>query len=417
MSEHLRGNHRGGYFARPGSGDRAMMGPLHPEPVKTVERPSLTAKDDIAIKHFEHIGSYSWVEARKPTVVIPGSPAYWRDRPLPYQVSVDTKEQFVDQGGERMGCMALYPLIRAVDLESEEQGNDFDWGAVDFVGDRNSLRKLLSWVQDNDGRYKPSRIDTQLVGHRTVLLNRWETRMTEAAGHWPINFQRESTYKPPGYEHIPTVSHHRVAKYGFGGLTMVVRFSVDACTPLKAADRAMQTPRLGAGSADVDSLSSMLSGMSVTSHPARSLEIDREASTPELDIIRVNSPVVPQSSLIEITTRSERNFTAYKWVDTYPQLYFSQTAYRYLAVHQQGNFREVRKHALEDPEMKRIEAQLQGDFRKLRSALQVIQDLVVEHGERGRLSLVFEGGTCRVFERRSAESCLPDTMLRRFEGF
>ncbi|KAH9919327.1 uncharacterized protein B0H18DRAFT_1122579 [Fomitopsis serialis] len=152
---------------------------------------------------------------------------------------------------------------------------------------------------------------------------------------------------------------------------------------------------------DVNSLASNLSAMSMKSGEKRGFDVDRDASTAELDVIRAAVPV---------------NGVKYDWVGTYPQLYFSQTQWRYLAVHNQGNFTEVRKRALDDPEMKRIEAKLRGDFKKLRSALRAIQDLVVEHGDRGRLSLVFEDSTLRVFGRKTQESCLPDTMLRRFEG-
>jgi len=406
------GNRRG-YFgaAQSHASDHALMEGLYTEPVEVVEKPTSTTDDGIAINDLEYVGSYSWVEARKPTVVVPGSPAYWRDRPLPYLVPLDTKDQFVDQAGERMGSLTLHPLIRAVDLESEEQGEEFDWSTVDFVTDRNSIRKLLSWIQADDRKAQPFRIDTQLAGKGTVLLNRWEKRTKEASGHWPINFQRESTYRAPGYENIPTVSHHRIVKYDFGGLNMVVRFSVDACIPPTGVST--PAPQRPPASADVDNLSSMLSSMGVASSV---LKIDGDASTAELDVIRATISVVPQSSLIEITTRSERNAARYNWADTYPQLYFSQTQHRFLAVHNQGNFTEVRKRALDDPEMKRIEARLQSDFKKLGYALQAIQDLVVEHGERGRLSLVFEDNILRVFGRKTQESCLPDTTLRRFEG-
>jgi len=179
-------------------------------------------------------------------------------------------------------------------------------------------------------------------------------------------------------------------KYAFGALTMVVRFSVDAC--VAPTDASTQAPRQSS-TPDVNSLSSNMSAMSMKSGGKRGFDVDRDASTAELDVARVAMPVVPQGALIEITTRSEKYAAQYDWEGTYPQLYFSQTQWRYLAVHNQGNFTDVRKRA--------------GS---------AIQDLVVEHGERGRLSLVFEDSTLRVFGRKTQESCLPDTMLRRFEG-
>lgn len=195
---------------------------------------------------------------------------------------------------------------------------------------------------------------------------------------------------------------------------MVVRFSVDACTRPSAHEKSDDSGENAARN-DADTLSSILSNMHVSEEVGQDIEVDTAASTPELDVIRGGTPVA-QSSLIEITTRTERNAQAYNWIDTYPQLYFSQTAYRYMAIHNSGLFREVRKCALDGPRSEAIRKKLQGDFRALASALKTIQDLVIQHGEQGRLTLVFQDGTLRAFQRKSRESCLPDAMLRRFEG-
>lgn len=86
------GRGRGGYFSQRTSGppDRTLMEGLHAEPVAIVERPANITDDEIAIEELEYLSSYSWVSAKKPTVVIPGSPAYWHDRPLPYTVPSDS---------------------------------------------------------------------------------------------------------------------------------------------------------------------------------------------------------------------------------------------------------------------------------------------------------------------------------------
>lgn len=197
---------------------------------------------------------------------------------------------------------------------------------------------------------------------------------------------------------------------------MVVRFSVDACTP--PAHEHDMTSNTGESTAhtDADTLSSMLSNINVNEDVQQDVvEVDTKASTPELDVIQAGTPVA-QHSLIEITTRSGRNVQKYKWTDTYPQLYFSQTAYRHMAIHSDGLFYEVRRCALDDPRSEAMRKRLQRDFRTLALALQKIQDLVIRHGGQGRLTLVFQDGTLRAFQRRSQESCLPDAMLRHFQG-
>lgn len=147
--------------------------------------------------------------------IFPGSPPEWRDRATPYTVPRDSGSQFVDQNGYRMPSSTLLPLFRAVDVMVEEKGEPLDWTSVDFVTDRNGLRKLLRWINGTGDSVKEFRIDTQLAGRRTVLLNRWEKRVKEDAdptrfsfGH---SFERESTVPAPGCEQ--STGHHRIVKY------------------------------------------------------------------------------------------------------------------------------------------------------------------------------------------------------------
>lgn len=131
-------------------------------------------------------------------------------------MSPDNDIRFVDQTGYRIPSYPLYPLVRAVDLMAEEKGDPFDWSTVDFVTDRNGLRKLLRWMND-DGTAKEFRIDTQLAGGSTVLLNRWEKKTREGPNPrystYGFSFERESTYKAPGMEQAAATGYHRIVKY------------------------------------------------------------------------------------------------------------------------------------------------------------------------------------------------------------
>jgi len=309
-----------------------------------------------------------------------------------------------------MPSSALYPLLRAVDIVSEENGDGVDWSTVDFVTDRNGLRKLLRWINDLDDSAKEFRIDTQLAGKRTVLFNRWEKRTREGpSGGFGFNFERENTTKAPGCE--LSTGHHRIVQYDFDGLTMVVRFEVDACLQ---SESTRNTSTTATTTADVDSLLDMFSSLNVSTTPRAASDTRSSVSTSELSVIRAGSQV-PQDAIVEMATRSRRNAEEFDWENAYPQLYLSQTPHYFFAVHNRGTFEKVSKSRLDGPELRRIDRRLQDSFRRLRQVLETIQELVIEHGQQGRLSLVHQGGTLRVFERKSQESCLPDSVLSRFD--
>lgn len=107
----------------------------------------------------------------------------------------------------------------------------------------------------------------------------------------------------------------------------------------------------------------------------------------------------------------------YEWKELYPQLFLSQTPHHFLGVHQSGRFREVEKRKLgTDPDFLAVANQMQESLKKLRQALEMIQELVIEHGAKGRLSLVCEDGELKVYERESQASCLPKEFIARFDS-
>ncbi|KAH9947480.1 hypothetical protein B0H21DRAFT_789871 [Amylocystis lapponica] len=399
--------------------DRDLMEGLASTPLQRFSKPSGVSGPNIEIKNLEYVGSYNWVESAQPTIIVPGSPRVWRDRTMPYTVSHDTGIQFIDQNGYRVPSSPLLPLIRAVEVVAEDNAESFDWGAVDIVTDRNGLRKLLRWINDNDGSLKEFRIDTQLAGERTVLLSRWEKRTREDNSMgYGFNFEHENSTPAPGCER--GTGHHRIVKYDFDGLTVVVRFEVDACLP--APSSRTTTAKPSASSTNPDDLSDLLSGLKIAPSapstqiaPKSSLDQDSGKGAPDVKIIRAGTQV-PQDSVIEMTTRSKMNAVQFNWTDAYPQLYLSQTSHHFLAVHERGRFDTITKRTLGDPELKRVDANGQPGFKKLRKLLQDIQELVVEHGQLGRLTLVCRDGALKVFERINKADCLPESVLERISS-
>jgi hypothetical protein len=105
----------------------------------------------------------------------------------------------------------LLPLITAVNKRAEGKKDKFDWASVDFVTDRNGLRKLLRWIGGSDIR--DFRIDLQLAGEKTVLCNRWEKRTRErfTGRTFGFSFEKASTQAAPGCR--DSAGHHRIITY------------------------------------------------------------------------------------------------------------------------------------------------------------------------------------------------------------
>ena len=102
------------------------------------------------------------------------------------------------------------PLVAAVNEQKIFATED--WKTVDFITDRNNLRKLLQWIGGASG--KGFRIDTQLVGEKTVVLNRWEPVDAERmhGNMFGVNFQKAVT-EPMMPATERSAWHHRIITY------------------------------------------------------------------------------------------------------------------------------------------------------------------------------------------------------------
>ena len=111
----------------------------------------------------------------------------------------------------------LLPLFCAVDVVAEDAADtSMDWPAVDVVTDRSCLRNLLRWIRHADTGRSPRkdfRIDLQLGGAKTVLMQRWDTRtcqyLTPPFRGCRANFDRAATIQPQGC----CPNHFRIIQY------------------------------------------------------------------------------------------------------------------------------------------------------------------------------------------------------------
>lgn len=135
-----------------------------------------------------------------------------------------------------------------------------------------------------------------------------------------------------------------------------------------------------------------------------------------LTVLRGGS-LVPQSTLIELTTRAEHRRDRpdfFDWKEGYPHLYLSQTPYHIIALHQKGTFIEVQKEQVDSDKLVLVHRELEPEFKKLHNLLAIIQKLVIRYSSERGLSLVCEGGELRIYERSVTEACLPAEYLARF---
>ena len=145
---------------------------------------------------------------------IPGSPAIWTGRAVPFTLQPDEVFTYVNQNSPELSQYPMLPLFAAADaIHGQETAPPVDWPTVDVVTDRNLLRKLLRWLNPSPGReVRDFRIDFQLVGTKTLVLCRWESPTPEAQSNRSFGhaFVAAMTRAAPD---CPSSGHHRAITY------------------------------------------------------------------------------------------------------------------------------------------------------------------------------------------------------------
>ncbi|KIJ45904.1 hypothetical protein M422DRAFT_226958 [Sphaerobolus stellatus SS14] len=379
--------------------------------IDTIEAPSPDAgvSADVSIKGFETVASYSWQDQQKPTIIVPGCPPVWRNRAMPYVVARDSGTVYTDQNAARLSASPLLPMISAVSHFAPE----FHLADVDFVTDRNGLRKLWRWAV-NDPKAGTFRIDIDMVGEKTILMQRWDLELTQQGGPgYEKEFEAASTTPGPGCE--LAVGHHRIISYDLDGLKMLVRYKADACLPTEATKTPQSTK-----STSSDPFADLISGigrLSVSSRLAENKEVKEiKTSKGTLQIVSGGN-FVPQSSLVELKTRSIHNAANIDWAETYPQLLLSQTPTMFVCIHERGTFQQIDKKTLHESELESYAREAQDGLRLLRKILGTIQDIALDAGDGAKLSLICRKGvrTMDVCERKEETGLLPKEVLDDFE--
>ncbi|KAG8905589.1 hypothetical protein FRB99_008587 [Tulasnella sp. 403] len=319
--------------------------------------------EQVEIKNAEAVASYSWTSEKTPTIIVP----------VLGNVSADTGLIYLDQNSARLGhdVSPLSPIFAAIaDMNKEECLKD-----VDIISDRNNLRKLLKWVTGSadDG----FRMDVDVVGN-TCLLTRvddFDSETIVGFRGFGRQYEKVSTKLPPGNE--KSTGHYRVISFDFGGIKILLRCEVDACTGVVGDDLHLLN----------------------TTRPKANVPPTPDNPFSELTILHTQPTfMVPQSSLIELKTRSAKR--PLEWDEVYAQLYFSQMPYLYVARHNNGKFSDVRNLSITGSHLQACAKRAESGMAQLKAALLSILRAVRAQGAEARLSLVYRDGQLVLYKRK-----------------
>ncbi|KKY27167.1 putative geranylgeranyl pyrophosphate synthetase [Diplodia seriata] len=343
---------------------------------------------------FEDVCSYSWAKRANPSIYVPGAPPRWTSPTLPVTVPQDTGAHPIDHNAWKMPSCPFTPLFSSLRTTNPS----FSFSDVDLLANRNSLRKLLDFV---DGRVGQTfRIDATLV-RNTLVLQRRERSVcaflppTNGAQHVSFGhgFEAAMTTPSPGLEE--STSHHRTIAYNLGELKCVVQFEVDAWyeeeSPDEVADSTTAEPAELCGET-VDELPAgiedAVAGLSLR-HGARRGSVsapkasasggrqgrEKKRASGTLEILKGDVDYQPPGrQLAEIKVRSKKPYLVSKAI---PQMWFGRTPYLISGVHDEGVFSDIKVERVGD-KFSEWEDRNQGALKKLVGLIAHMRELLMD---------------------------------------
>jgi hypothetical protein len=240
--------------------------------------------------------SYSFMDKEKTTISVPGSPPVFkrpRAEDFPLRVAPDTGYHFMDEHAERAPIYQYEPAFQAMALMSPDTRlND-----VDIVINRTTILNLIKFLKGTSFQEFHLHLDFE---KNTLFIGRQvrNAKVRSTPNSYGRNFEAALT----GSEIDGATTHHRMLKYKFGSLTLVVRHEVDAYDPT------IVTPR------DPDVLPTVHPSFDPGDYNAENIQCDESQGT----IVIPQGKVVPQHQILELKSNASSRPLDQMWLGRTP---------------------------------------------------------------------------------------------------
>lgn len=372
-----------------------------------------TEESNVSITGVKYLSSYNWIETRRPTIAVPGSPPLWSPFEGPQKVPKDSGVIYRNQNAARHPKSPLEPLFRALYTIQPS----FSMDGVDLITDRNNLRKLLCFINPKLERSsrEPFTINVEVTSNNTAIFCR--------DGVNPIQFVKRNEFRGFGHEFEKAYTtnqvtngagHHRIISYQLGSLSLILRYETDAYVDgygnmmdsNLASNPSRSRPPRNPANGD---LSSMLDSLSLGHGHVPSSSSSSPAVRTNLTV-KEEGKAVPNEATLEIKTRIAHKPLSIQ--EVIPQLWIAQTPNLVRAYHNNGLFR---RPGVEDltAEIKAWEDGHQKDLARLVGVIRRIIEVVGRNGGKGVVK--FDRAGDQLVVSKGQGRLLPDDLYSIFD--
>lgn len=274
----------------------------------------------IEITDCEYVASYNLMEGPSQTILVPGRPPLWTPSSDSMKLSADAGDYYRDENAARFQDHPLEPVVRSIFHMSPS----FDTNTIDVVACGSTLGNLLRFAQ---GTGEPFSFVVHSIGQTAFFVRRnlSPTELIEGVYGYGHSFVEANTSWSQDVK--GSSSHQRIISYRLGGMRMIVRFESDGYTMDQADDFDANEEDGGVA----------VTAVSVEHDLANMLRPQAPITTGIGGLLQRGAPI-PQSSTIDIKTRSTWKQRGGVMTEQLPRLWLRQIGNIVLSFHNNGVF-------------------------------------------------------------------------------
>ncbi|KAL1801559.1 hypothetical protein ACET3X_001901 [Alternaria dauci] len=345
------------------------------------------------------VSSYSFMDEAKTIISVPGSPPVFKmpnAQDFPLRIAPDTGYHFMDEHAERAPKYQYEPAFQAVAVMSP----DTRFNDVDIVINRTTILNLIRFLKGTSFQGFHLNLDFE---RNTLFIGRQvrNAKVRSAPNSYGRNFETALTES----EIDGATSHHRMLKYKFGSLTLVVRHEADAYDP------SIATPQ------DPDVPPNIHPDFTPSGHDVEAIQFDESQAT----VVIPQGKVVPQHQILELKSNASSRPLDQMWFGRTPTCClggkhnavfggtYKRRDIRVKGVTQKGDHTDNHKR------FENWETDNQEVLRKLVTLLQLLRKTVEEKTEhRSAVLVAMSGDDMKIYETKKRVGALPKEIVDRF---
>ncbi|KAM0259650.1 hypothetical protein ACHAQJ_003229 [Trichoderma viride] len=307
---------------------------------------------DFGIKEIKLIASYNWADQKAPKIIVPGRPPIWKPLSDHQQLLEDNDVYYRDHNSAFFPKHPLEPAIVSV-LKMHPDPLE-----VDIVGCNNTFGNLLRFSRDMEHTF---RMLVEVVGKTVHLVRRENSPKEQLLGVRGYGHTFPDAYTTWAPDVRPSKSHHRIVRYRFGGLGLLMRQSSDGYIEEEEEKKIKILPVTGSSNVEGEDITSRLESLSIGPSTTKSTEPG------QLEVVD-GGQLTPQSSTFDLKTRSIKAIDKDTLGEEMPRLWLMQIPNFILAHHRYGTFCNVEVSDIRD-EIEDWEKSHQSDLSRLSALL------------------------------------------------